>query len=198
LQKEIVILRSNQRTSPLSLVFFFSPLSFMNLRSALRRSRSGFTLIELLLVIGIIAILAAIVIVAINPTKQLGSARNAQRHSDVNTIINGVYQYAIDKNQLPSSILIRNGVNGTGSMVICKSNYIPTGNECTNLSVLTGVYLVGMPVDPAGKFAAIGTGYTGYYIFQESIPGQTSGGRVTVTAPMGATEVVAENIRVSR
>ena len=65
------------------------------LNSSVARS-SGFTLIELLLVIGIIAILAAIVIVAINPSKQLGDARDAQRRSDVNTILNGFWQYAID------------------------------------------------------------------------------------------------------
>lgn len=61
----------------------------------LRRPGRGFTLIELLLVIGIVAILASIVIVAINPTRQLAQARNAQRHSDVRTILDAVRQNQI-------------------------------------------------------------------------------------------------------
>ncbi len=58
--------------------------------------RKGFTLIEILLVVAGIAILAGIVILAINPGKQLGQARDSQRAADVRTILDAVYQYSID------------------------------------------------------------------------------------------------------
>jgi len=143
---------------------------------SIRSLKAGFTLIELLLVIGIIAILAAIVIVAINPTKQLGDARNAQRRSDVNTILNAVYQYSIDNNgNLPSTIT-------TTATEICRS---ALGTNCTgliDLRVLTGAYLVGLPNDP--QEADVTT--TGYTIVRTS-------GRITVAAPgaeQGATITV--------
>ncbi len=63
--------------------------------------KKGFTLIELLLVIGIIAILAAIVIVAINPTRQLGQARDTQRANSVRTILNAATQYYVDNQVRP-------------------------------------------------------------------------------------------------
>ncbi len=142
---------------------FLSQLLFMSL-SSLKR---GFTLIELLLVIGIIAILAAIVIVAINPTKQLGDARNAQRRSDVNTILNAVYQYSIDNNgNLPTTIT-------TTSKIICKSGLnIDCDADGISLNVLTGSYVVALPADPQSA-TATGTNYT---ILK-------SGNRVTVSAP---------------
>ena len=42
-------------------------------------TRNGFSIIELMLVIGMIAIIASIVIVAINPRKLLEDAKRAQQ-----------------------------------------------------------------------------------------------------------------------
>lgn len=65
----------------------------------------GFTLIEILVVIGIIAILAAVVLVAINPSKSFKQARDSQRTSNLNAIMNAVGQYVVDsKGSLPPSI----------------------------------------------------------------------------------------------
>jgi prepilin-type N-terminal cleavage/methylation domain-containing protein len=129
--------------------------------------KRGFTLIELLLVIGIIAILAAIVIVAINPTKQLGDARNAQRRADVNTILNAVYQYSIDNNgNLPSTIT-------TTTRYICRSGVdVDCDSDGISLNMLTGSYVVALPADPQ-QATATGTYYT---IVR-------SGNRITVAAP---------------
>jgi type IV pilus assembly protein PilA len=122
----------------------------------------------MLLVVAVIAILSGIVIVAVNPAKQFGDTRNAQRRVDVNTILNAVYQYAVDHNGvLPASIT-------TSTTEICKTD----AASCTGLvdfSDLTAdeKYLVAIPTDPGGT----SSNGAGYRIVK------SANGRVTVTAP---------------
>lgn len=134
----------------------------------IRKSQNGFTLIEVLLVVAIISILAGIVILAINPNRQLGKANNSQRSADVAEIMDAVYEYSIDNNgTLPSSIT-------TTATEICKTGATSCAG-LVDLSVLTtnSTYLVSIPVDPGGG----STNGTGYRIQK------TANNRVTVSAP---------------
>lgn len=136
------------------------------------RSRNGFTLIEILLVVAAIGILAGIVILAINPNKQLGDTRNAQRRADVTTILNAVYQYSIDSNgTIPAGIT-------TSAQEICNTGIAPatcTGASLVDLSVLTASekYVVSIPKDPTT--ATVNSAK--YTILK------TANNRITVAAP---------------
>ena len=149
----------------------------MQLFKKLRQQKEkGFTLLEVLLVVAIIAILAGIVIIAINPGKQLGDARNAQRQADVTTILNATYQYALDNNgALPA--------NGTGVGITTTSTEIcKTGGTCTTLVDLAtslttaGKYLVAIPTDPQCPTGCNANG-NGYKISKDV------NNRITVNAP---------------
>lgn len=139
--------------------------------SRAKRSRTGrgFTLIELLLVIGILAVLSSIILLAINPQKQLGRSRDTQRLSDINTILNAIYQYQVDTNTLPSGIPLNS------TLFICRTGAASCRNA-VDLSVLTqsGKYLVLIPVDPHAPLAGTGTDYTIM---------QNVNRRLTLTAP---------------
>jgi prepilin-type N-terminal cleavage/methylation domain-containing protein len=131
-----------------------------------KNNKQAFTLLEILLVVAAIAILAGIVILAINPTKQLGDTKNAARKADVNTILSAVYQYSIDNNgTIPAAIT-------SSSTEICASSSCAS---LIDLSVLTvnEKYLTAIPVDPKGAVAASGTGYA----ISKSV-----NGRITVKA----------------
>src|SRR3972149_10609169 len=105
----------------------------MNLLPKLRK---GFTLVELLIVIGILAVLLAIVLIALNPARQFSQANNTKRSSDVNAILNAIHQYAADNKGNLSALAI----TATASAIA------NTGvNICSDL---VPQYLAALPVDP--------------------------------------------------
>src|SRR3989344_106430 len=133
-----------------------------------QNKQSGFTLIEILVVIGIIAVLAAVVIVAINPARQFAQARNTQRWSNVNTILNAVWQRMAEGRGVWKVDLVCTatlpGVAtavGTGGIDL-EPCIVPT-------------FVASMVMDPSTGTAAD----TGYTIVQTG----GANGRITVSAP---------------
>lgn len=130
--------------------------------------RKGFTLIEVLLVIVIIAILAGIVLIAVNPGRQVAQANNTQRRSDVSQILSAIHQYAIDnRGSLPAALDDTATVIGSG------------GTEADICADLVPTYMAALPFDPSvtdgfTDCTDYGLGYTALV---------DADGRVTVAAP---------------
>ena len=92
-------------------------------------SQQSFTLIELLIVIGILAVLVAAVVVALNPAQLLAQARDSKRMQDLSSLNQGI-------NTLQA--LAPNISYGTASTVYV--SLVDTTTTCANL---------GLPVLPA-------------------------------------------------
>jgi len=138
-------------------------------------SQQGFTLIEILVVIGMIALLAAIVLIAINPARQFAQGRNSQRTNDVGSILNAIGQYTADnKGVLPPAITTTETPIKTGGIDLC--------------ATLTPTYISSLPVDPSNgsPVTNCGASYdTGYTVSKDT------NGRVTVCAPNAAESAIA-------
>jgi prepilin-type N-terminal cleavage/methylation domain-containing protein len=98
----------------------------------------GFTLIEIILSISVIGILSSIVIIAINPQRQLAQTNNLERFIHVNAISKALYQYGVDNHEYPSSIT-------NEYQNICATD---TASDCIDLAAeLVPKYLSAIPKD---------------------------------------------------
>ena len=150
-----------------------------------RARHKGFTLIELLIVIGIIAFLASIILVAVDPRKRFAQARDARRWSEVNSILNAVLKYAADNDgDLPAGI---DAVPGTAQILGTASSGCNVGcavagtttAACADIEPsIVETYIVQIPIDPKGNDGTYtyDSTRTGYYI------NKTAEDRITVGA----------------
>jgi prepilin-type N-terminal cleavage/methylation domain-containing protein len=119
------------------------------------KNEKGFTLIELLLVIGLIAALALIVIVALDPARRFEDSRNSRRLSDIQSILTAVHQDIVDnKGEINLNISTDEKQIGTSTSGdcgldtdVCHINQ-PGANDCADLSGPLARYLKEMPFDP--------------------------------------------------
>ena len=145
-----------------------------------KSNSSAFTLIEILIVLGIIGILSTVMMVVINPGRQLAKARDTDRQSDLFSILAAVYQYSTENSgELPDT----DGDPETSNFPTIPT-CIGTGGGCYNLAsagedeTIVPVFMPSIPTDPKTGDASD----TGYFIWvdendrlQASASGETVG-----------------------
>lgn len=99
-------------------------------------TKKGFTLLEILLVVAAIGILASIVLVAINPNRQINQVRQAAINSDKNTIEKALQQRLIETGNYPV------GLDGVQKPICINGNTPP---NCVDLSGLIPDYVAAIP-----------------------------------------------------
>lgn len=160
----------------------------------IKNIRKGFTLIELLVVIGIIGILAAVVLVAVNPGRQFAQARDTQRRADLLTITNAIYQFAAEHDgNLPAETYtdgVGDPISGdcenpdiigtSGFNLAAAGAREAVGDGAADTDLIVDTYVADIPMDPSTGTAA----NTGYTICVE-------GGRITATAEGELTDTIS-------
>ncbi len=145
-----------------------------------QNKKGGFTLIEILVVIGIIAILAAVVLIAINPARQFAQANDSQRTSNVNAILNAIGQKIADS----KGNFATGGCPALSTTTATEIKVGATGG--VDLACLAPTYLPSFPFDPTTGTASS----TKYFVLQDA------SGRITVSAP--DTQIATPDISVTR
>ncbi len=135
-------------------------------------------MVELLIVIAIIVILFAVILVAVDPPKRLGQARDAVRRQDVRDILEAVQQYMVDNDgayptgldAVSASFQVL-GTDAAGCDSTCTAETALAA--CLDMSGdLVEEYLADIPFDPSSGDA----GNTDYAI------NRTAGDRIEIVA----------------
>jgi prepilin-type N-terminal cleavage/methylation domain-containing protein len=164
--------------------------------------QKGFTLIELLIVVGIVAVIAVGIILAINPAQLLKQARDSRRISDMTSLTKALAYYQANSPTLSmgstssiyvsvpdsSSVCTNLGLSAapSGYTYACStsSNYQKTDNTGwipINFNALQpGSPLSALPVDPVNTTSTLS-----FYAYT------TSGSEFAVTALMESTKYAA-------
>lgn len=133
--------------------------------------KKGFTLIELLIVIAIIAILAGVVFVSLDPLTRFQDARDAARWTDVTAVLSAIKVDQVDNGggYLTNVTALTAGTNymiGTASIGcnVSACSEVTASANCVNLTDLsTQGYLGNVPVSPNGA-GTWSDSLTGYYL----------------------------------
>lgn len=130
----------------------------------------GFTLIELLIVVGIIAILAAAIIIAVSPGEQLGEAQATARQAQMQSIGTAIYNTILDDDSISS-------VADVANLADCEGTTAGDGNGTVSPACATAIGL------PGGDWVVPGTASDNYTFTQTA-----TGDRVEISGG-GDTEI---------
>jgi prepilin-type N-terminal cleavage/methylation domain-containing protein len=98
----------------------------------------GFTMIELLITLSLIAIISGIAVISLNPLGQFARARNTERWSNINSILNAIGQNKADNNGIFSCVA---GLIPTATTVLGTSGY-------NIANCIAPTYIATLPIDP--------------------------------------------------
>lgn len=168
----------------------------MNTNRRSKRSIQGFTLIEILIVIGMLAVLATVVLVAINPLRQFAQARNSQRQANVSALLNAVGNRIADNRGIFTDTM----GSCTTPIPTNAATLIKNGGGYDLRPCLVPDYISELPYDPAVGTNQCTTdsctgsteGYdTGYTIQQDATTA-----RITICAPGAAEPAIPDSAPV--
>lgn len=132
----------------------------------MKSHKKGFTLVELLVVIGIIVLLFAVTLIAIDPAKRLRQARDAVRNQDVRDLLEAVQEFIVDNDgDTPTGldaideddggewrqVIGDGGVGGCSGDVGTVCTNASTEDDCLTMEAdLEPTYFSEIPQDPDG------------------------------------------------